>query len=136
MLANIFVGFFTSFIVVLASFISFQRLVNKKVPMHVNDPIDTIEDPHDLYSEDGDATDIKEVIKEEKKALKGKVFKNAYRGVPASFSVYRIASYGVFVMGFIYLQSNKLLDLWSYLGGITLGLAGAVLAGVLFFKRR
>jgi len=135
MLVNIVVGFVTSFLVVVASFFSFQRLVKRKVPMHVNDPIDTIEDPHDLYSED-ETEDIQEVIKEEKKALKGKSFKNIYKGAPASFSMYRISSYGVFVMGFIYLQNNGFLDVWSYLGGITFGLVSAVIVGMYIFKKR
>jgi len=136
MLVNIIVGFVTAFLVVLASFFSFQRLVKRKVPMHVNDPIDTIEDPHDLYSEDETAEDIKEVIKEEKKALKGKTFKNVYKGAPASFSLYRIASYAIFVMGFIYLQNNAILNLYGYFGGVTAGLVSAVVAGMVIFKKR
>jgi len=136
MLVNIVVGSITAFLVILSSFFSFQRLVKRKVPMYVNDPIDTIEDPHDLYSENRDTEDIKEVIKEEKKALKGKSFKNIYKGAPASFSVYRISSYGIFVMGFIYLQNNGFLDIWSYLGGIFFGLVSSIIVGMYIFKKR
>ncbi|RLA67738.1 MAG: hypothetical protein DRQ78_02215 [Epsilonproteobacteria bacterium] len=122
-LLNMQIGFVSSSLVMIASFLSYRRMVNTGVLYEtpdVNEPIDTIdklEDPYDLYSEN--------IIEEENKRSFPELIKNS----KASLSIYRILAYVILVFGFFYLNRNAFLYLPAYL--LALGLAPIVLLVVL-----
>jgi len=73
------IGYITSTLVMVASIVSYRRMVNARVEHNIvtmddsKDVIDKLEDPYDLYSEDAEEEEEKdfvETVKEEKKKLK------------------------------------------------------------------
>jgi len=126
------VGYITSSLVVLASFVSYSNMVKKSlkngvvVPEDNRDTIDKIEDPYDLYSKDEDNLDekenFKEIVKEEKERLKKnkRSIWQVTKDSRASFSIYRLGAYGLLILGFFYLNNNHKLDISPYLIGLSL----------------
>ena len=74
------VGFISATLIMIASVISYRRMVNTRVEHGIvtlddsKDVIDKLEDPYDLYSEEitqsEEEQDLVEVVKEEKKKAK------------------------------------------------------------------
>lgn len=134
------VAFFSSLTVMLGSMFSYYRLVHSRLKDEggSNDEmLEKIDDPYDLYDEeppvqaDGDAVDIKALIKEEKKRLRADTGKNVKTAAPAMVSLYRLIPYLLLVAGFIGLKNNGLLLIWPYL----LGLGGGIIAGYFVGKQ-
>jgi hypothetical protein len=126
------IGYISSSLVVIASFISYSNMVKKSlknnvvVPEDNRDTIEKIEDPYDLYSKDDNEVEkkdsFKEVIKEEKERLKKnkRSFWQVSKDSRASFSIYRLGAYGLLILGFFYLNNNHKLNISSYLLGLSL----------------
>ncbi len=128
------VAYISSAIVLGASMVSYARMVHSRieagaVPDDGLDTIDKLEDPHDLYGDDGSLeaekeinsiNDIKEVIKEEKSRPKvsHRSPLEVLRDSRASMSLYRLGAYVLLVFGFFYLNGNKLLQPFPYLIGL------------------
>lgn len=118
------VAFWTSLLVVAASFGSYRRMVRRRLEQGMvapeeRDLLDKVEDPYELYDEDGETPpeDFKEAIREEKKRMKAQrrsPVKVARDAVPA-FSLWRIGAYGLLAVGFFFLQSNGYLRIPVYL---------------------
>jgi hypothetical protein len=125
------VASFSSLLIVLASYQSFKSKVSKSVePLNMQDSIDKIEDPFDLYSDDVipqeqelSSKEIKEIIKEEKAKQKGKIVSNIKHSRPF-FSPYRLVGYTVLILGFFYLLNHNLLDVFGFLLGVGIGTVG------------
>lgn len=88
------------------------------------DSIDMMDDPYDLYEDERniEIADVKEMIKAEKKLQKQATLENTVKNVSALVSVYRLIPYAFFVLGFISLQNNHMLDLLAYLTGLGYGI--------------
>ena len=139
------IGFFTATLVMVASLLSYQRMVKARVAHEIitlddsKDVIDRLEDPYDLYSEDMSQDQEKafaEVLKEEKQKLKENrrsIFQTL-KDTKAALSVYRLGAYGLLILGFMYLNRQGLLDIPSYL--FSLALPFVVLVSVLLTEKQ
>jgi len=131
-LVNSQIAFFSSTLIVLASMLSYRAMVQNglavgAIPDDERDTLDKLEDPYDLYDEfkpqEGEKEKtLVEVVKEERKNLKKsqRSFWEATKDSKASLSIYRLLAYGILVLGFFYLNSNKLLEMTPFL--ISLGI--------------
>ncbi len=129
---NFEVAFLSAFLIMLGSMYSYSKLVQQRVAgyegVNEDDLIEKIDDPYDLYDdtpvgEADEEADLKSVVKEEKKRLKGKGVKNLQKSAPAVVSIYRMIPYALLVFGFVGLQNNQMLSLFPYLTGLGFGIA-------------
>ncbi len=127
-LYNTQIGFISATLVMIASMISYRRMVNTRVEHNVitmddsKDVIDKLEDPYDLYSEEiieevVEEKDLVETVKEEKKRLKEnkRTLKQTLKDSKAALSFYRLGAYAILVLGFLYLNRQGLLHIPSYI---------------------
>jgi len=126
------IGFISATLIMIASVISYRRMVNTRVEHGIvtmddsKDVIDKLEDPYDLYSEEITETeeeqDLVEVVKEERKKLKQnrRSLGQTLKDTKAALSIYRLAAYGVLILGFMYLNRHGLLHIPSYLLALSL----------------
>ena len=139
-LINTQIGFLSASLVMLGSMKSYRRMVDTRVEHEVittdidKDVIDKLEDPHDLYSEEGveePVEDMRTAIKEEKKRLKAnrRSLFEVLRDTKGALSFYRIGAYVVLILGFLYLNRHGLLHLPSYL--LSIGLPPLIVAFIL-----
>jgi hypothetical protein len=131
---NIQVAFISSLLIVLGSYLGYKKNIERRVedyPVDFDnnnpDEIDKVEDPYDLYSkinineEELSKEEAKEIFKEEKEKLKNQSnVKNTIKSFGAASSIYRIGGYVLLVIGFFYLNNNKLLEPIIYLIGFTI----------------
>ena len=134
-LASSQVGFFSSLLVVAASFGSYRRMVRQRLAVgmaapETRDSIDRMEDPYGLYDDEepgngeGEETaeNFREIVREEKARLKksrrspARVARDA---VPA-FSPWRLGAYALLVLGFFFLRGKSWLLLAAYLPALAL----------------
>jgi len=127
------VAYWSSVLVVLASFGSYRRMVRQRLEAGMvpetgadRDSIDKLEDPYDLYGEEEEPKEpersLRETIREEKQRLKKhrrSPMETARDAVPA-FSLWRLGAYGVLVLGFFFLRGQGILHPGAYL--LSLGL--------------
>jgi hypothetical protein len=123
------IGFVTSALVIAASMASYRRMIENRLEYEAvpaedeRDAVDKIEDPYDLYSDEAipeekelSREEFVEVVNEEKakqKANKRSV-SDAIKDSRAFLSFYRIAAYGLLILGFFYLNRNDYLHIPSY----------------------
>ncbi len=109
-LINSQIGFFSSLLIVLASFYSYSQMIQRGTQNEIiaatnDETLEKIEDPHGLYDEE-----------EEKKASVAQTTKKN----SAYISLFRVAAYVVLVFGFFYLDRGKIFDMKSYFLGLTI----------------
>jgi|AGBJ01.1.fsa_nt_gi hypothetical protein len=143
-LYNTQIGYISAALVMVASIMSYRRMVNARVKHNIvtmddsKDVIDKLEDPHDLYSEampEEDEKDFAQTIKEEKKKLK-KNRRTVYQTIKdtkAALSIYRLSAYAVLILGFLYLKRQELLHIPSYI--ISLGIPTVILVWILLKEK-
>ncbi len=133
------VGFLSAFFIIMGSSYAYKRMVHSQVESgnyeDKRDILDTIEDPHELYSDEeiNDAPfeelDLKSIVKEEKAKIKTFSLNSAKYGARGSISAFRLVPYLFLVLGFIALKNNELLSLWYYLPALTVGIViGSVIS--------
>ena len=138
------IGYITSTLVMVASIVSYRRMVNARVKHNIvtmddsKDVIDKLEDPYDLYSEDvvnEEEIDFAQTVKEEKKKLKEnrRSVYQTIKDTKAALSIYRLGAYAVLILGFLYLNRQGLLHIPSYI--ISLGLPSVILVWVLLKEK-
>ena len=122
------VAFLSSLLVTLASFQAYRLLIQKRIesgdiPAEERDELDIIEDKHELFEEEhtDTVTDLKAVIKEERKKIGGVVnsAQHVVKTLAAILSPLRVAAYIFLVLGFLYLNKNGYLVIWAYVLGLT-----------------
>ncbi len=125
-------GFISSTLIMIASVISYRRMVNTRVEHGIvtlddsKDVIDKLEDPYDLYSEEitesEEEQNLSEVVKEEKQKLKEnrRSLSQTLKDTKAALSIYRLGAYAVLILGFMYLNRQGLLHIPSYLLALSL----------------
>jgi len=138
------IGYITAALVMVASILSYRRMVNARVKHNIvtmddsKDVIDKLEDPYDLYSEDvidDEEKDFAKTVKEEKKKLKENrrtVFQTI-KDTKAALSIYRLGAYAVLILGFLYLNRHDMLHIPSYI--ISLGIPSVILVWVLLKEK-
>ena len=137
-LINIEISFISSLIISMATYISFKKNIQNSVDVEVKnqaedlDYIDKIDDPYDLYSPEVKQEIIenptKEQIQEAMKPIKQNHFANFKNGLLSYSSFYRIGAYAFLIIGFFYLNNNKLLDVIPYLLGFLIVPIGSLLS--------
>ena len=125
------IGFISAALVMIASMMSYRRMVNTRVEHNIitvddsKDVIDKLEDPYDLYSEEitqeGDK-ELVETVKEEKRRLKEnrRTLYQTLKDTKTALSIYRLGAYVVLVLGFLYLNRHGQLHIPSYILALTL----------------
>ncbi len=134
-LLNTQIAFISVVIIVIGSFLGYHRNISKQIDNFDidtqtsldNDAIDKIEDPYDLYSEDGiieerevSTEEFKEIVQEEKSKLKKNSLQNTIKSASGFASIYRIIGYILLVVGFFYLNNNQLFNAIAYVIGISI----------------
>ncbi len=126
------IGFISATLIMVASVMSYRRMVNTRVEHGIvtmddsKDVIDKLEDPYDLYSEDitesEEEQDLGEVVKEERKKLKEnrRSLGQTLKDTKAALSLYRLGAYALLVLGFMYLNRQGLLYIPAYLFALSL----------------
>ena len=138
------IGYITSTLVMVASILSYRRMVNARVKHNIvtmddsKDVIDKLEDPYDIYSEDvveDEEKDFAATVKEEKKKLKEnrRTVYQTIKDTKAALSIYRLGAYALLILGFLYLNRQGLLHIPSYI--ISLGLPSVMLVWVLLKEK-
>jgi len=142
-IASVLMGYFTASFVLLSSMRSYRKVVEKGLANEVHfddrDVIDKVEDPYQLFDEDEvqeakSEEDLVAVVKEERARLKGKgrSFIEILKDSKASLAPYRLLSYAIMIVGFVFLQRNGLLAIIPYLIALTLPIMIVVATLVLF----
>lgn len=139
------IGYITATLVMIASIVSYRRMVNARVKHQIitmddsRDTIDKLEDPYDLYSEDDVADEeeksLAQTIKEEKKKIKKNrrtVFQTI-KDTKAALSIYRLGAYALLILGFLYLNRQELLHIPSYI--IALGIPSVIIVWILIKEK-
>jgi len=116
------IGFISSSLVVFATFISYKKMVTKRVRSGANldinkDTIKKIEDPYGVY-ENSEEKSIEDNKKDEKKRKISTI--EALKSSTPTFSIYRIGAYLILIGGFLYLTKTHQLDIISYIFSISL----------------
>ncbi len=134
-LLNTQIAFISVVIIVIGSFLGYHRNISKQIDNFDldtqtsldNDAIDKIEDPYDLYSDDGiveekevSTEEFKQIVSEEKSKLKKNSIQNTIKSASGFASIYRIIGYILLVVGFFYLNNNQLFDAIAYVIGISI----------------
>ena len=142
-LYNTQIGFITASLVMIASIVSYRRMVNARVKHNIvtmddsKDVIDKLEDPYDLYSDDEvvDEKSLAETVKEEKKKRKEnrRSVYQTIKDTKAALSFYRLGAYALLILGFLYLNRQGLLHIPSYI--LSLGLPSVILVWVLLKEK-
>lgn len=137
------IGYITATLVMVASIISYRRMVNARVKHNIvtmddsKDTIDKLEDPYDLYSEEvvEEEESLAQTVKEEKKKLKEnrRTVYQTIKDTKAALSIYRLSAYALLIIGFLYLNRQQLLDIPSYI--IALGIPSVILVWVLIREK-
>jgi hypothetical protein len=132
------IAYISSAIVVLVSFKNYQSMVDKRIESEAvgfddRDMVDKLDDPYDLYSEESQESagnvNIKEVIKEEKRALKKQKgsLKQLFKNSLYAFKFSRLFAYLLVVLGFFYLLREKVMVLGFYLSALIVPIIVVVL---------
>ncbi len=142
---NVQMAFLSALFVILGSSYAYKSMVIQKIDNTQRgdeeegkrELLDEIEDPHELYDEQGinnaPAKDLKVIVKEERAKIKIVNVESVKHGVRGASSFFRLIPYSFLVFGFIALQNNGLLDIGIYLPSLLLGIiAGSVSAKELF----
>ncbi len=142
-LYNTQIGYITASLVMIASIVSYRRMVNARVKHNMvttddsKDVIDKLEDPYDLYSEDEPVEEksLAKTVKEEKKRLKEnrRSVYQTLKDTKAALSFYRLGAYALLILGFLYLNRHGLLHIPSYI--ISLGIPSVILVWALLKEK-
>ncbi len=138
--ANVQVAFLSSFLIILASGIAHKRMVQSRLKNESfsddRDPLDKIDDPHELFEEEiindapAEELDLRSIVKEEKKKVKLFSANSLKYGLKGGMTLYRIGAYLFLFFGFVALKNNHLLDITIYLLSLPLG----IVAGYMTLK--
>jgi len=147
-LINTQVAFISSLFISIATFLSYRRNVGKRLEnidydaelSTDRDKIDEIDDPYNLYDDqeineqkEFSASEIKEILKEEKSKVKRNSFKNTIYSASSFISIYRAVGYIILIFGFFILNNNEILHVMSYMVGLFI-VPFSMLCGKLILK--
>jgi len=130
-LINTQIAFVSTALILGASMLSYRQMVNRRlsddgaVPEEQRGVLEKIEDPYELYEEDEmteKIEDVRQAITEEKRRMKQhrRSLMQTLKDSKASLSFVRLGAYLLLFVGFFYLSSHRLLDIPSYLLGLSL----------------
>ncbi len=116
-IANTQIAFLSAFSIVLLSFLSYLKNINKQIKtlgdiVNERDFIDEMDDPYELYEDENDKKDKKSRVKIS--------MKNLSKTKSAAFSLLRLVGYGILIAGFFLLLKMKSFQIVPYLTGISI----------------
>ena len=126
-------AFIASLLIVFGSFYGYKKVVQKKMQHVTRDAIDEIEDRFELYDESEPIEDAKALFEEEKRKVKGfgKGLKNFARTSSGFFSPYRLLGYAFMVIAVLVLIKRGVFEPWSFLIGLSIVPASALVYSLL-----
>ena len=138
------VAFLSSFFIILGSISSYKRFVEQRIPTQMpaddRDELDKIDDPYNLYDEDQEIdtenTNIKTLMKDEKKRIRQNSWKHFKLTSSAAVSIFRLAAYLFLVVSFVVLSKNHHLMLLPYLLFLFIGIWCGYIVGKTVFIRK
>jgi len=142
-LLNFELAFFASMLIIIGSFSGYKRMVQRRIDAGEGldeTLLEKIEDPYELFEDESlktdEESDLKEVIKDEKKRLKQnkETFKKTVKSTTGILSPWRFIPYIFLVLSFIALNNNHILDIFAFLLGLGLGILSAVIVGKSWIK--
>jgi len=131
-LLNSQVAFLSALFVILMSFLSYIKNINKQIELlgdlvDNRDFIDELDDPYELYEEEEGRA---------KKSSKAKIsMKNLSKSKGAAFSIFRIIGYIVLIAGFMMLVKLHMFLILPYILGISIIPAGTIIAGLVYHRQ-
>lgn len=143
-LLNTQLAFLSSALVTLASYVSYKKVIEKRVAQEkekIDDPdvLEKIDDPFDLYSEEvpKQERDLKEVIQQERaKVISLKTTAhNLSKTISGAFSPWRLLSYLFLFVAFLYLVNNHLFIVWAYVAGLFVTPLAALIYAIMIRER-
>lgn len=135
-LLNSQLAFVCSLFVTLASFLSYKRMIQKRLELgdvDSKDLIDEIDDRFDLYDEKDETEykDLKAIIKEQKsKFTPKKSVKNLTQSIGGLLNPLRVLSYLTLFLSFLYLINSHNFDMAAYLIGLAVVPLGTLLGSI------
>ena len=135
-LLNSQLAFISSLFVTLASYLSYKRMIQKRLEVgdvDSRDLIDKMDDRFDLYDEkEGiEDKDLKAIIKEERaKFTPKKSVENLYKSMGGLLNPLRVLSYLTLILSFLYLVNSHNFDLGAYLIGLAVVPLGTLLGSI------
>ncbi|WP_200763940.1 hypothetical protein [Nitrosophilus alvini] len=128
------------------TYISYKKVVEEKSKEHIvadnRDVLEKIEDPYFVYDEESESEGIdektfKEIVVEEKKKLKSPktALKNFVLTSKGFLSIYRIAAYAFLAVTLLMLIDRKVLDIFSYLVGLSIVPVSALITSFVSGKK-
>ncbi len=123
-LLNTQIAFFSALIIILLSFLSYTKNINKQIGLlgdkiDDRDFIDEMDDPYELYETNENHT----------KPNKTKIsMKNLSKSKGAAFSLFRILGYIILIFGFLVLVKLKSLMAIAYILGISIIPVGTLIS--------
>ena len=127
-LINSQIAFLSVMIVVLLSFLSYIKNINRQIELlkdHINDRdyIDEMDDPYELYEDEENS--------DNKKHSKAKIsMKNLSKSKGAAFSIWRIFGYVILIAGFMMLVKLKVFLILPYILGVSIVPLGTILSAL------
>jgi len=133
-LLNTQIAFLSVLVIVIGSFLGYHRNISKQIETFDtetktsldHDVIDKLEDPYDLYSDDGIQEEVEiskeefvEIVKEEKTKLKKNTIQNTIKSASGFASLYRVFGYILLILGFFNLNNNGFFNAIAYVIGIS-----------------
>jgi len=135
---NLQIASLSSFLIIIASNYTHKRMVNSKLKTGIydnEDPLDKIEDPYDLYSEDEvkEDLDLSEVIKEERAKIVSlkESANNLAKSIGGLFSPIRLLSYLFLFVSFLYIVNNQKFYVLPYIIGLFIVPLSAMIGGMI-----
>ena len=116
-IANTQIAFMSAFSIVLLSFLSYLKNINKQIKtlgdiVDERDFIDEMDDPYELYEDENDKKNKKSKVKIS--------MKNLSKSKSAAFSLFRLIGYIILIAGFFLLVKMKSFQIAPYLVGISI----------------
>ncbi len=124
-LLNTQIAFFCSLLITLATFVSYQKLVERRVEAGAygeeKDVLKKYEDPHDLYDDEEEQEAQSEAeVKEHKKIGFRESFRNLTQSYKGALSPYRLGAYGVLFLTILALIRHEALEPIAFFVGLSI----------------
>lgn len=134
-LLNTQVAFLCSLLITLATFISYKKLVERRVEAGAyseeKDVLKKYEDPYDLYDdeEEGQEAQSEAEVKEHKKIGFRESFRNLAQSYKGALSPYRLGAYGVLFLTILSLMRHEALEPIAFFVGLSIVPFGSLFLG-------
>lgn len=132
-LLNTQAAFICSLLITMATFISYQKLVERRVEAGAfaeeKDVLKRYEDPHDLYDEEETEKSVESEVQEPQKLGFKESFRNLTQSYKGALSPYRLGAYGVLFLMILFLIQHDTFEPIAFFVGLSVVPIGSLLLG-------